>query len=395
MDIQSILAVVFILILSLFLLSKRKKIQFQKVLTPLIYFVMYRTKLGLKTMDKIAEKFSKPLKYLGYIGIVIGFIGMGFLGWSLVSNIYKLLTLPSAPSGVGIIQPFKAGVKGTVYVPFFYFIISVFVIAVVHEFSHGMMARRNNIKIKSSGFAFFGILLPILPAAFVEPDEEVLKQKKKRVQLSIFAAGPFSNIVLAFVVLFITWAVLAPLVSSAIDYDGILITGLAEGEFPAEKAGMSGDEVITNVENTPIDTIANFTRVLEENSPGDQISVTTNKTEYLVTLASNPEDKDKPYLGVLIQQNTKINETFTQKYGSIAPKVLFWIFGLFSWLFILNLGIGIFNLIPIGPIDGGRMMQVALHGIFKEEKRANKVWKSISIFFFLLVIANFVIVFIK
>ena len=109
----------------------------------------------------------------------------------------------------------------------------------------------------------------------------------------------------------------------------------------------------------------------------------------------NPESSDKPYLGVLIKQNTKINEAFTQKYGSITPKVLFWIFGLFTWLFILNLGIGIFNLIPIGPIDGGRMMQVALHGIFKEEKKANKVWKSISIFFFLLVIANFVIVFIK
>ena len=81
-----------------------------------------------------------------------------------------LFTKPAASSGVGLVLPFKA--KGVFYVPFFYWIISIFVIAVVHEFSHGLIARANNIKVKSSGFAFLALLVPIIPAAFVEPDEK-------------------------------------------------------------------------------------------------------------------------------------------------------------------------------------------------------------------------------
>jgi len=397
MNIQSISAVLFILFLSLFILLKRKKMQFQKIFTPFIYFAMYKTKLGLNLMDSIAKKFSKPLKYIGYLGIVVGFIGMAFLGWSLVSNIHKLLTMPTAQAGVGIIQPFKANVKGTVYVPFFYFIISIFVLAIVHEFSHGIMARLHNIEIKSSGFAFFGILVPIIPAAFVEPDEEKLKEKERKAQLSIFAAGPFANILLAFVILLISWALVAPVASSIIEEDGVLVTGLIENKettYPAEEAGISEGEIITEINNIPITTIANLSKALGENLPGEEILVTTNKTRYSITLAHDPGNKSKPYLGVLIQQNTKIKESFTRKYGSIIPKVLFWFFGLLSWLFILNLGIGLFNLIPIGPIDGGRMMHVTLQKFFEKEK-ANKIWKNISILFLLLVITNFVIVFVK
>ncbi|MAG08414.1 hypothetical protein CMO89_03000 [Candidatus Woesearchaeota archaeon] len=395
MDIQSIFAVLFIIFLSLFILVKRKKMQFQKILTPFIYFAMYKTKLGLKLMDSIAKKFSKPLKYIGYLGIMVGFIGIGFLGWSLVSNIHNLLTLPSAPAGVGIIQPFKAGVKGTVYVPFFYFIISIFVLAIVHEFSHGIMARLHGIEIKSSGFAFLGVLVPIIPAAFVEPDEEKLKEKDRKAQLSIFAAGPFANILLAFVVLLFSWAIAAPIANSVTEFDGVLITGLMEGEeYPAEQAGISEGEVITNVNDMPITTVADLSKALEGKSPGETVSLATNKTGYSLTLAPDPKNESKPYLGVYIRDNIKIKESFIQKYGSITPKVLFWFFGLLSWLFILNLGIGIFNLIPIGPIDGGRMMHVTLEKFFEKEK-AKKIWKSISFLFLMLVITNFVIVFIK
>ena len=42
------------------------------------------------------------------------------------------------------------------------------IVAIPHEFAHGIFARLNNLRVKSSGFALFG---PIL-AAFVEPDEK-------------------------------------------------------------------------------------------------------------------------------------------------------------------------------------------------------------------------------
>ena len=164
-DVQTIAAIIFLIFLLIFILAKRKQMQTQKILSPFIYFLMYKTKLGLRFMDNFSKKFRKPLTFIGYIGIFACFLGMALISYALVQNIYALFTKPEATSGVGLVLPFKA--KGVFFVPFFYWIISIFIIALVHEFSHGIIARTHNLKIKSSGFAFLGILIPIIPAAFV------------------------------------------------------------------------------------------------------------------------------------------------------------------------------------------------------------------------------------
>ena len=74
MGIENILAIAFILILSLFLLFKKKNIKVQKIIFPVLYAVMYRTKLGLKAMDKVAGKNNKFLKVLALIGVGVGFL---------------------------------------------------------------------------------------------------------------------------------------------------------------------------------------------------------------------------------------------------------------------------------------------------------------------------------
>ena len=48
--------------------------------------------------------------------------------------------------------------------------------------------------------------------------------------------------------------------------------------------------------------------------------------------------------------------------------------GLLGWMWILNLGIGFFNLVPLGPVDGGRMLKVGLERILKKEIAAS-IWK--------------------
>ena len=59
----------------------------------------------------------------------------------------------------------------------------------------------------------------------------------------------------------------------------------------------------------------------------------------------------------------------------------------FAILFVLNLGIGLFNLVPIGPLDGGRMLQLACHKLFDREK-GNKIWGYIGLFFLLIIFIN-------
>jgi len=376
----------------LFLYANRKKIVIQKILFPFLYFAMYRTKLGLKLMDSMAKKHPKLLKYLAYAGIIIGFLGMAFISFTLIQNIYKVITATTTVAGVALVLPLK--VKGSFYVPFFYWIISIFLLALVHEFSHGIIARLYKIKIKSSGLAFLNILIPVIPAAFVEPDEKELRKKPKMQQLSIFAAGPFSNIIFAFVVLAIMGLVMAPVSNAVFDYNGVLVTGFTpENEtFPAEVAGITENELIVRVDNVPISTVENFTEIMQNKTPGETIFITTNVTNYNITLAESPENESKGYLGVLLIQNQEIKENILQKYGKILPDVFIWFVGLFYWLYVLNLGIGLFNLVPLGPIDGGRMLQLLMHKLFKK-KKGDKVWKAISFIFLSLIVINILFAF--
>lgn len=387
MDIQLVSAIVFVVVLALLIIIKRKKLDIQKILFPLLYIVMYRTKLGIRLMEKIAKRFSKQLKYIGYFGIFIGFIGMAFIMVSLVLSSYDVIMKPEAPPGVGIIQPFKEGIPGTVFVPFFYFIISIFVLAVVHEFSHGVFARKYGLKIKSSGVAVIGLILPILPVAFVEPDEKEMRKLPYKEQLSIFAAGPFSNIVLAFVVLAISVFLMGPVTASMIEFDGVLVTDFVGNGLPAEKAGMGNDEIIKEIDGVKTDYLMNFSNILADKKPGDVVAIKTDKGEYDIKLAENPDDKSKGYLGVYVQQSKKAKDSIRNKFGDWPVDVMLWLFGLFYWMFILNLGVGLFNLVPIGPIDGGRMLQLVLRKILPEEK-ADRWWKSIGILFLFLILIN-------
>src|SRR3989344_5654882 len=170
-------------------------------------FFLYRTKFGLKLMDRISKFSPKLMKVVGIVGIIIGFIGMILMFFLLVQMTLKLIMQPTSAPGLVPVLP---GIKVSPLLPvlsFMHWIIIIFIIALVHEFSHGIFARLNNIKIKSSGFAFLG---PI-PAAFVEPDEKQMAKKSRKAQLSILAAGPFSNVVLAFVVLLLMLLIFMPI----------------------------------------------------------------------------------------------------------------------------------------------------------------------------------------
>ena len=384
-DVQTTAAIIFIFLLTLILYLERKKITIQKIFFPVLYFVMYKTKIGLNFMNWSAKKYQRFFRYFGYFGVAIGFLGMILISVALLTTFYKLFFVPAAPLAVGLVLPFK--VKGSFFVPFFYWIISIFIIAVVHEFSHGVIARVYDMKLKSSGFAFLGVILPVLPAAFVEPDEKEVQKRPRIQQLSMFAAGPFSNIVLAFLVLIFTILVFSPVLNAMIDDKGVLVEGFmedAEGNFPAKDAGMKEGELILKIDDNEFGSLENFSLSLQNKSPGDTILIGTNVSEYNLTLGSNPQDINKSFMGISI--NTKrIKPSFIEKYGSVLPSIIFWISGLLFWLYVLNLGIGLFNLVPLGPVDGGRMLHSVLLKFF-EKRKAEAIWKAISLIFIILLV---------
>ena len=378
MNLDLLLAILFYGLLVLFYLRNKKKFKVQGKI-----FFLYPTHIGLKLMDKIAKSFPRILKVLGYFGIVLGFAGMGYIFYILIQGSLNLILVPSAAPTIAPVLP---GVKipGAPTLSFFHWVIAIFFVATVHEFSHGIFARLYNLKVKSSGFAFLG---PIL-AAFVEPDEKQLAKAKKREKLAIFAAGPFSNFIFGALFFLLFSFVTAPLEMTMIDSDGIIVNQVME-DFPAEKAGLEAPFIIRAVNGKEVLNFASFSSAISDIKPGDKMALTTDKGNFDVLTVENPDNKSKGFMGVTsFDQKTKVKESFKEKYGSQIPSIMHWFNLLIIWLFIINLGIGLFNLLPLGPVDGGRMFLVASLFVFKDAKKAKKVWSFVSLFCLFLIVLN-------
>ncbi len=394
MSMELVWALVFFVVLSLLLYSRRKSIVLQKIFFPFLYMILYRSEYGLSLMDQAGKKLKLPLRIFGFLGVIIGFVAMAFISFTMVKTVFDLMFVPKSVAGVAVVVPFQVNVPGFLSVPTFYWLISIFILAIVHEFAHGAMARVHNVHVKSTGFAFFSILIPIIPAAFVEPDEKILKKKTLLQQLSIFAAGAFANIVLAAILFVLLSFLILPAVSSNVmSFSGVTVQGFANSS-PANLSGVPLYGTITKIDATQILTTDNFTSYLSKKRPGDKITVYLNETPYHVTLGESPANMSKAYIGIYVSQKSDVNPAFKERYGEFTSNSILWMTGLLMWLFILNLGIGLFNLLPMGPIDGGRMMYAILTSSM-EEAKAGKFFYWISMFFFVLILSSLVLTFMK
>ena len=92
MNFEIIIAIVFVVLMGLVLFFKRKKLDVQKVIFPLVYIILYRTKVGIKLMDKIASKHRELVKLFGYISIGIGYVGIFFISYSVLALMSNILS---------------------------------------------------------------------------------------------------------------------------------------------------------------------------------------------------------------------------------------------------------------------------------------------------------------
>ncbi len=380
-----LLLVVFYLLLLVIFKIYRNKFEVQwKV------FALYKTKIGLKLMNSIAKKVPSLLYVFGYFGIFIGFLGMIFIFGFVVWASYRLVFVPAADA---VLAPVLPGISISEQLPvlsFWHWIIAILIVAVVHEFSHGVYARLRNIKVKSSGFAFLG---PIL-AAFVEPDEKQLKKKRIRDQLLVFSAGPFSNIILGILIFLIMAFVFIPIQTNMVEVNGIIISSI-NSTLPIGQSGLTAGHIIQKIDGIEVDDVNTITNVLKNKKPGDEVSVVANKTSFNVVLAEYPEDKTRGFLGISFSgyDSSLKNESLSWLYG-----ILKWFNMLLFWTFNISIGVGLFNLLPLGPVDGGRMFHAAMLKITKNERKALRLLNLVSMVVLFLIIVNlmpFIIRFLK
>lgn len=364
----------FYLIIIIIILANRKKFQVENK-----FILLYKTKYGIEAINKFADKNKELVKIIGYSAIGVGFIGMIIIVGFFIKGIYELLFVPSAPPTMSLVIPGVQIPGSPVFIPFWYGIIALFIVVLFHEFGHGIVAKAHGIPIKSTGIVFFGPLI----GAFVEPDEKKLVKQASPVQVSMFASGPFFNVILSSIVIILLMLVLNPLLSSMVEPVGVKFSSIQDG-YAAAKYGLQADTVYTHINNKPLTGAESLVTELSCIKPNENITMGNINSSISLVTSENPNDKGKGYLGVAgIKTEYRIKND-NQIYQGIYY-IIFFLTTLLEWVFMLSLGIGLANLLPLGPVDGGRMLLTSLTDM-KGKESGTKLWAQISWITFIVMI---------
>lgn len=364
----------YVLVIAL-LIVYRKKFEFQGIAA------LRRTKFGLKFIDKYAEKHRETTKILGYIGVGIGFAGMIFIVGYVLKGLYNLIFLPQAPATLSLVLPGVNIPGAAIHIPL-WVLIPLFIVVVIHESGHGLVAKAFNIPVKNTGIVFFGPLA----GAFVEPDEEKLNKAPDIVKYSVYAAGPFANALTAIVVIILLLLVINPLTMMMVTPMGFSVSQVQEG-YPAAEAGWEPGTVYTMINNMTINSSEALTSALSTVRPGETLTISNSNQSITLVTAEHPQHPGQGYLGVI-----GVATDFDIKDG--VPEWLYYVVrGLYHflfWIFTLSVGLGAFNLLPLGPVDGGRMIQLAF-GKMYGDKKGHKYWAKLG-WVLLIIILTLIIV---
>lgn len=344
-----VVAASFLLILAL---EKMGKLKAERHLILLIF----RTARGMKFISDLA-KHKRFWKIFGSIGIGVGFLGMLLVLYSLAQVLHSKYVAGVPLVGVQAVIP-------GVTIPFWYGIIGLITVLVVHEVAHGILARSEDISLKSLGV----VSLTIIPVgAFVEPDEEELKTKSKAAKLRVYAVGSFGNILLAIVALG-GWTLVG---NGIFDYSQVQISDVTTSS-PAEGLLQTG-MIIEKINGKEITSLREFFQIMSGVKPSETLMVDTDKGVFSLTVAEREDNPGRGYMGVVVRN--PLNQGVIAMFGTTLPLAVY--FSLY-WIFFLNQGIGLINLAPlhlgIAATDGHHMLKELLSGFTKEgvaEKLSN------------------------
>jgi membrane-associated protease RseP (regulator of RpoE activity) len=295
---------------------------------------------------------------------------------------------------------------------------------VVHEGAHGIIARNNGFRVKSSGLLFF-LIIPI--GAFVDVDEEQLKTARARPSVKVMAAGVGGNIIVGaacLLVLLVVVGGVTPLVN------GVYINEVT-ADLPAQASGLQPKDVIVAIDNVSITSATELREFLDNKTAGDTVMVSVKRGDswqyqYTTTLNLTISD-NRTVMGVTVYNlqteavlknyNTfsierismyivpptlasnyiPYSDTLAQFYSSPLGSSWSIIANLMFWIWFVNFNLAIFNALPIYPLDGGRIFNITLKrylGKRVSEKAIYRVTVVVAVACLSLVLAGAILPFI-
>ncbi|HVC26585.1 MAG TPA: site-2 protease family protein [Nitrososphaerales archaeon] len=396
-------------------------------------FFMLRTRRGLGLMETLGRwRVTKPLAWVmlalepiaAAMALYVIFIEVSVLyfspqGHQIISSIQTIS--PLANFLLPGLNP---------YLPLSVWL-AVIVAVVIHEASHGIVARSLGLKIKSAGV----LLLAFLPiGAFVEVDDKQLKQARSRDSLRVLGAGSGINFIVGvacILLLILTVSAMTPAVK------GAAIVGVVPDSptlhSPASIAGIRPGDFIVAINNSPVTDLG----VIRNGSftVGEKVNLTvwrsgqtmtidnvvlSNYTETVVNETSGQSTQvTYPFLGVdaasyaslqgtasayashyksspiaylveiptfgqaqyLVPFSSVLSGFYTSPLGALTPTVTLALY----WMFFVNFNLAIFNSLPIYPMDGGQAFESFLRGAGKgkiSDELARRVTTGVTLAIF-------------
>ncbi len=324
-----------------------------------------RTQQGIDTIDRIAKRFPRFWKLYAGAGIVTGLLSivlsLGSIGYAVGQSILTRsvengpsLVLPGAVSQ----NQFQAGVS---FVPVEYWIVGVAITVIVHELSHAIVARLEGFDIKSIGYGF----LAIIPIGFVEPEgdrsldsgiaEAGWTGGSCKGRVKVLCAGSFANYLTAALFALLAVGFTAGITTTTSTgyvgisvYDNNSVGYQAQQGFPAAEAGLTNG-TLYSINDQQINSLEDLRSVSETIQPGDEVTMNTSEGVQTVTAAE--------------RKLTRVKESMMDYRSGLS-----WFLNMLYTIAFLNFAIGLFNMLPILPLDGGLTVQALVEKYFGKDK---------------------------
>ena len=274
------------------------------------------------------------------------------------------------------------------YLPITYGWVALVVTIIIHEAGHGILARVYNIRVDSTGIV---LLLGLPIGAFVNIEREELAKSTLKQKSAVLTAGPLNNMILAGLSLLALYFIVTTLNPLPPDPNspqfGVAVMSVNPGSL-AESIGLPQGAIIQNVAGKEVRQLEDLGQLLRSNlgqtiditwvEKGQTVTKAVTLPEVMqtgrgilgiqvTTLSPDPKAVLDRYEGAFSSNPLAILLPPTMQQGSVpysdlmAPRytspVPGWpIFAnMLFWLWFVNFNVGIFNALPIGPLDGGQL----------------------------------------
>lgn len=309
------------------------------------FFIIVKSEKMVRVFDKLVSFNRRLWKILSNIGILVALGLSMFAVFYLADNLKTYLLTPQEVGVANIVIPIIIGVTIRIeHLP--YLLLAFMIVLVTHEGMHGLVARLEKIKIKSTGF----FLAFIFPGGFVEPEEEDFKNASTLSKLRVAAAGSFANLLVGLLVVLMFLTLFTPSIS------GVIVLETTEDSL------IKPYDVVYSVNGYPLNPETLFQNITIR----DKIVIETSSGNYTYHIS-------KP---VTIQLAHILREAGIIRIDYFRPTVLklsdpgleYSFFRSLWWVQLISFGVAIFNMLPIKILDGHLFYMSLIQSKIKNSK---------------------------